>query len=76
MFEFDAERVRINVRQAETQDLLNRLTVFREGMEAEALPIIEAELFDRGVTSAEIQAYHERMDRMVIRRRAGVERMW
>ena len=32
---FDVERVRQNVQQATTEDLLDRLTVYREGMEPE-----------------------------------------
>lgn len=49
MLEFNPERVRDNVRQATTEDLLDRVTVYRSGMEPEALDIIEAELRARGV---------------------------
>jgi hypothetical protein len=66
MLDFDPQRVLVNVRQADTQDLLNRATVYRDGMEPDALPIIERELHDRGVTSAQIEEYHERMNRQVI----------
>jgi hypothetical protein len=54
---FDAAKVRDNVRQASTEDLLDRATVFRKGMEEEALIIIEAELGDRGVSQEAIQAH-------------------
>jgi hypothetical protein len=55
----DLERVRANVRQAATEDLLDRATVYREGMEVEALDIIEEELRARGVSRDAI-AEHER----------------
>jgi hypothetical protein len=57
---FDAERVRANVRQATTEDLLDRATVYAEGMEPEALDIIETELRRRGVTWADQKAHAER----------------
>jgi hypothetical protein len=57
MLEFDAERVTRNVRDATSEDLLDRLTVYRDGMEPEALEIIEAELRRRGIERAEIEAH-------------------
>lgn len=36
----DIERVRKNVGQATTEDLLDRITAYSEGMESEALAII------------------------------------
>jgi hypothetical protein len=48
-----------NARRASTDDLLDRVTVFRDGMEPEALRIIETELRARGVTANDI-ATHER----------------
>ena len=44
MLPFESERVRKNAREATTEDLLNRVTVYRGDMEPEALKIIEAEL--------------------------------
>ena len=38
------ERIRDNVHKADTEDLLDRATVYRAGMEPEALEIIEEEL--------------------------------
>lgn len=49
----DLERVRANVRRATTEDLLDRATLFRGGMEPEALEIIDEELRTRGVTPAD-----------------------
>lgn len=57
--QFDADRVLINVRAATTDDLLDRATVYRGGMEPEALALIDAELAERGVT-AEAIAEHAR----------------
>jgi hypothetical protein len=60
MLEFDPERVLANVRQADTEDLLDRATVYRAGMEPRALEMIEAELLSRGVTDEQIRAHAER----------------
>lgn len=62
----DRERVRENVRRADTEDLLDRLTVFRAGMEPEALELVEAELRSRGVTTAEIGSHEEHRARSVL----------
>jgi hypothetical protein len=55
--EFNPERVADNVRQATTEDLLDRVTVYRAGMEPDALAIIEGELQDRGVYRDQIRAH-------------------
>jgi hypothetical protein len=55
----DLERVKRNVREATTEDLLDRATAYRAGMEPEALPVIEAELEARGITAEEIAAHAE-----------------
>src|SRR5579862_8203890 len=55
----DTEKVWLNARQASTEDLLDRVTIYRGGMEPDALAIIEAELGDRGITAQAIEA-HER----------------
>lgn len=67
MLDFDANRVLVNVRQASTEDLLDRITAYRAGMEDEAISIIEAELRSRGVTAAEIAARAEWCERETIR---------
>src|SRR5690242_38547 len=68
---FDPERVRQNARQATTEDLLDRVTVYREGMEPEALAIIEQELHDRGVWAEHIEAHAEQRSRTAIPREDG-----
>ena len=59
MLELDLERLKSTLKQAPTEDLLDRLTAFRAGMESEALELIEAELRARGVNTPQIRA-HER----------------
>jgi hypothetical protein len=54
---FNAERVRTNAQQATTEDLLDRITVYRSGMEPEAVFIIEDELRRRGVDDDTIEAH-------------------
>jgi hypothetical protein len=66
MLEFDPQRVLVNVRSSETQDLLNRVTVYRDGMEPEALSIIEEELYSRGVSAAQIADHRERAGKDVV----------
>jgi hypothetical protein len=66
--QFDAQRVLINIRQAETDDLLDRVTVYREEMEPAAILMIESELARRGVYSEDIEEHgRERADRIVRR---------
>jgi hypothetical protein len=55
----DLDRVRKNVTDASTEDLLDRATVYRNGMEPAALEIIDAELRRRGITSADIHDHWE-----------------
>jgi len=57
MLEFDPERVARNAYEATSEDLLDRITVYREGMEPEAVEIFEAELSSRGIGRAEIEAH-------------------
>jgi hypothetical protein len=64
--EFDPERVWANVRQASTENLLDRVTVYRAGMEPEAVTIIETELRRRGVDDEQIHAHGERRERQSI----------
>lgn len=57
---FDLERIRANVAGASSEDLLDRITIWRAGMEESALAIIEEELRRRDITSYDI-ALHEEM---------------
>jgi hypothetical protein len=60
---FDLERVKANAGKATTEDLLDRVTVYREGMEESALAVIEQELRARHISADEIEAHAERRSR-------------
>lgn len=53
----DEQLVRESVRRACTNELLDSITLHRQGMEPEALPIIEEELLSRGITPARIEKH-------------------
>ena len=57
--EFDLRKVAQFIRRAESEDLLDRVTVYREGMEPAAVDLMENELARRGYSPAEI-ADHDR----------------
>jgi hypothetical protein len=65
--ELNLDRVRLNVRNSDTDDLLNRVTIFREGMEPEALKIIEDELIQRGVTVEQVEAHMAKRTEVLFR---------
>src|SRR3954452_16679006 len=58
MTPLEIERLQRNVRKSATDDLLNRVTVYREGMEPVALRVIEAELRTRGLGWDEIEKHN------------------
>lgn len=64
--EFRLDRVRANVRNATTEDLLDRATVYRAGLEPEALPVILEELKVRGVTPEAIVRHEEARKAVVV----------
>lgn len=72
--DFDPERVRENVQKATTEDLLDRVTVYRAGLEPEAVVIILEELKARGVTPEAVVA-HEEKRREVIADEGGIARV-
>ncbi len=55
MIEWNPQKVLENVRRADTEDLLDRITAYRHGMEPEAVEMIEDELRRRGVAAAAIE---------------------
>jgi hypothetical protein len=63
---FDQERFRSNIDQASTDDLLDRVTIYRPGMEPQALEAIEDELRHRGVTAREIETHAAKRAHRVI----------
>jgi hypothetical protein len=63
----EKERQLIRIRDAQTEDLMAEATIYRPGMEADALREIDAELRDRGVTAAELLDYvSERQPNLLI----------
>jgi hypothetical protein len=71
MIELDLNKVRANVAKATTPDLLERATVYRDGMEPAALDIIETELRNRGVSYREQSEFGTAQDKAVLRHRDG-----
>lgn len=57
MEEIDRTQIERNVRDADTEDLLDRVTAYRAGMEPEAVAIIEAELARRGYDHQDINRH-------------------
>jgi hypothetical protein len=74
MFSFNPDRVWQNVRQATTEDLLDRITVYRQGMEPEAVEIIESELRSRDIRAQRIEEYARERGRDVIALPEGTAR--
>jgi hypothetical protein len=68
---FDLDRVRANVAQAGTEDLLDRVTVYRAALEPAAVPVILEELRSRGLAADDILD-HERARAAAVRDPAGV----
>lgn len=60
--ELDLRKVAAYVRRAETKELLDRVTVYRDGMEPAALDLMANELARRGLSPEEIDA-HDRARR-------------
>lgn len=63
---FDVQRVRKNIRQASTEDLLDRVTVYRAGMEPIAVDLAEAELRSRGIRQPEIDRHARERESTVL----------
>jgi hypothetical protein len=59
MLPLELKRVRENVRAATTEDLLDRVTVYADGMEPAALELIEGELISRGLSREQIRKHED-----------------
>src|SRR6185369_10119366 len=68
----DLQRVRELARKATTEDLLDRVTVYRAGMEPEALEVLEEELHRRDVGATDIRRYAEQHGREVLWEQPGL----
>jgi hypothetical protein len=55
--DFDPNRFKKTAQGMSNEDLMDRITVYREGMEPEAVEMIEAELARRGVTQLQIEKH-------------------
>ena len=69
--ELNLKKVAAYMRQAETESLLDRVTVFREGMEPAALDLFEGELSRRGVSKEKIAEYAELRSATVVVNSSG-----
>lgn len=68
---YDLERVKQNIAKAETVELLDRITAFRQGIEPDAVELIEDELVRRGVSADDVLAHGEQLERSAIQRADG-----
>ena len=66
------QAVLAGIRKATTDDLLDRVTAFRQGMEPNTVSLIEDELSQRGVTDPDIDAHAQRVQQEVIFLEDGV----
>ena len=64
--DFDINEVARYVREADTEELLDRVTVFRDGMEPAAIDLMEGELGRRGVRYDDIVAHREQRREKVL----------
>jgi hypothetical protein len=63
MLKPDLQIILKNVRDADTTDLLDRITAYRAGMEPEVVGFIEDELEQRGISAVQIADHAERCRR-------------
>src|SRR6266511_1668358 len=73
--QWDPQKLLANIRAADTDDLLDRITAYRAGMEPEAIDMIEAELHRRGVRQDEIDAYRQECERECLFHADGTAKM-
>ena len=66
----DLKPVAEYIRKADTEDLLDRVTVFRDSMEPAAVDLMENELWRRGITPEQV-ATHAAHRSAVVRRADG-----
>ncbi len=71
----DLEKVRIYAKKADNRSLLDRVTVFRQGMEPAAIEIIKKELLERGISPADISQHESAYKDLVIRGPEGLPRL-
>jgi hypothetical protein len=67
----DLKRVAEFIRRADDEELLDRVTVYRDGMEPAALDLMEGELDRRGVSREEIAEHDSERRKTAIMRADG-----
>lgn len=73
----DGEAVKAWIRQAGTEELLDRATVYRDDMEPEAVDWIAAELARRDVSAEQMREHVQaNLERQIVRRDGSVARCW
>jgi len=72
--DLNLKKVAVYIRKAETETLLDRVTVFRTEMEPAALDLMKGELSRRGVSEGMIAEYGELKGRDVVLDSAGEAR--
>ena len=73
--QLDLEKVRIYAKKADNRALLDRVTVFQQGMEPAAIEIIKIELFQRGISPSDISQHESIYKDLVIRGSEGMPRL-
>ena len=73
--EWNEEKLLLNIRGASTEDLLDRITAYRAGMEPVAIDLIEQELHRRGILAAQILDRQEECQRECVFDAHGVAKM-
>jgi hypothetical protein len=73
--ERNEDKLLFNIRQADTDDLLDRITAYRSSMEPEAIDLIEQELHRRGVTAQQIAEHGEACQRECVFHADGSAKM-
>ena len=64
--QLDLERIRKNVRETGTEELLDRITAYRPGMEPAAIEVIEAELERRGIGEVQVREETRGVDAVIV----------
>ena len=69
---FDPQRVRANAQNSSTEDLMDRMTVWRDELEPAAVEIVAAELRQRGLGPEAIEAHRQRRAAAGVYRSDGI----
>ncbi len=73
--EWDLQKLLVNIRKADTDELLDRITAYRLGLEPDAIDMVEQELHRRGVAAARIAEHWELCRRDCIFHADGTAKM-